>query len=151
MPSLYEYMDKNLDFERGAENPYDTLDIGNRLARLKGLGKDLPLWKYFFEGQAEDFDMEDPGDAELFQEFEDTSEIWAQHTDFIAVVDYMREKEELENWGDIDEYGGMSDVITDLGDKEDFKGWAYDMINGIAETYEFDPAPYITEIDLLQK
>jgi len=138
--SLNEY---NQEFTRGDDNPLDTLKIGNRPRRLKGMGESMPLFTYIFNAD----DDIDSGDYE--EEFPEIYKIarakFLENLDFAAVLDYMREEEGLPSWEDIDEYGTMGDVIDEWdeeADSETFREWALSVVEFLSDNYGFNPEKY---------
>ena len=137
-----------IEFERGG-NPLDTLQIGNRLARLRGVGESLPVVRHLFNDMdpdnIQDYDEEET--EELIAMYGEAKKAFIDHgLDFAAVLDYAIEQEDElpDYWSEIDEYGTMGDVVDEWGGatREEFREWALAVLEHFRDGFDIDTAEY---------
>jgi hypothetical protein len=138
-----QFVYESIDFERG-KNPYDALDIGNRVQRLASRPMELPLFEHLFHMDEADSDI----DKDFKKEYRRGRSIFLKYAKFAAVLDYMLEKENNlpDSWSEIDEQNvmleGFLGVVENGDDEETFKQYVIEIIDFLAEFEDIDTEKY---------
>jgi hypothetical protein len=136
-----QYVYESMSFRRGGD-PYDILDIGNRILRMSKNPTGLPLYRHLFD--LDDDDLNDLGNYK--ESYEKARQIFLKYAKFAAVLDYMIDSEPNipDYWSDIDEHGVMSEgFVEDMKDDEEFfKNWVINTINSFSDWADVDTKKY---------
>jgi len=132
---------ESLDFERGGD-PLDTLQIGNRAAKIRARGENMDIARHMFWGDDTDEDWEDPETEKTY--FEGKKAFINYGLDFAAILDYAMEQEDLGYWSDVDVHNSMGDVISEWkgANRETFRTWALGVLEYLEMVADIDANKY---------